>query len=89
MEVKRKPTRWGLWLVIWLALLVAYPLSYGPVFYALTRDIVPLPYPVVYVAYIPLRWVLFREYPPRDPITRAFLSYARYWDPPITSTGYP
>lgn len=31
MEEQCKPTRWGLWLVVGLVLLVAYPLSMGPV----------------------------------------------------------
>ncbi len=63
MEEQRKPTRWGLWLVVGL---VVYPLSYGPVAAMLTwhlgiesiygKVLWPVYYPIEYVC---LRvWVL-------------------------------
>ena len=41
MEEKQKPRRWSMWLVVGLALLVAYPLSIGPMYFLANNGYLP------------------------------------------------
>lgn len=41
MEEKRKPRRWSTWLVVGLVLLVAYPLSMGPMVFLTIKGYLP------------------------------------------------
>ncbi len=41
MTETRKQRRWGLWLVVGLAIVVAYPLSYGPYIWLIWHGFMP------------------------------------------------
>lgn len=83
MKEKRKTTRWGLWVVVALVLLVAYPLSQGPVFWLCDHNEgAQLLYSYVggYV-YYPLR-LLYNIGPFHD----VMLRYLNFWSPLVGPT---
>lgn len=55
MEEKpeRKPTRWGLWLVVWVVSLIVYPFSSGPMIYLATHGY-PIPSVCLTIIYWPV-----------------------------------
>lgn len=78
MEEKRKPRRWGRWLVLGLVLLVAYPLSLGPVVWLEHRGYSnPTLIRARQLLYHPAREINTRFAP--APFRDLWGSYVRWW----------
>ena len=78
MDEKRKSRPWAVWLVVGLVLLVAYPLSMGPVLYLMFDGSGPSPvYESVTTLYAPLLPLLHE--PAANPITSAYQGYVLWW----------
>lgn len=76
MEEKRKPRSWLTWLVIGLVLLVAYPLSQGPVVWLSSHGkINETTCRYMDAFYLPVHLVTIRA--PR--VWKAYHSYLRWW----------
>lgn len=74
MEEKRKPKPWWMWLVIGLALLLAYPLSFGPLQVLVLDGYLPA---ALYKLYAPVLWLARLD--PIGPSTRWYWIYVGWW----------
>jgi hypothetical protein len=77
MTEKRKTNRWLTWLVVGLTLLVAYPLSAGPVGWMFRRGLLPMQSKwQADVFYYPLGWLVNNDI---EPFASGFVWYVFLW----------
>ncbi len=82
MEEKRKPIPWFWWTVAGLMMLVAYPLSMGPILRLVSDGYLPKEMRAIYR---PLGWVIERSPPP---VQRVLLWSAFYCHKPIVERQF-